>query len=103
MSSEATHEVALVAGNARRQAKGLWALGGFDDARSSRTQCREYAYWGSGLGGRQTGRRWGVCEQALQPHRVGKGLSLINGVQSRGQNRTREIRLSGIVGGLAET
>ncbi len=52
MSSEATHEVALVAGNARRQAKGLWALGGFDDPRSSRTQCREYAYWGSGLGGR---------------------------------------------------
>ncbi len=32
-----------------------------------------------------------------------EGLFLANGVQSRGQNRIREIRPSGIVGGLAET
>ncbi|MDH3603217.1 MAG: hypothetical protein OEU26_26685, partial [Candidatus Tectomicrobia bacterium] len=32
-----------------------------------------------------------------------EGLFLANGVQSRGQNRTREIRPSGIVEGLAET
>jgi hypothetical protein len=32
-----------------------------------------------------------------------EGLSLKNGVQSRGQNRTRESRPSGIVGGLVET
>jgi hypothetical protein len=32
-----------------------------------------------------------------------EGLFLANGVQSRGQNRIREIRPSGIVGRLAET
>jgi hypothetical protein len=103
MSSEATREVALAVGNTHGQAKGLWALGGFDDLTGSRTQSWEKACWESGRGGRQTGRWWGVCEQALEPRRVRKGLLLINGVQSRGQNRTREIRPSGIVGGLAET
>ena len=32
-----------------------------------------------------------------------EGLSLKNGVQSRGQNRTRESRPSGIAGGYTET
>ena len=42
-------------------------------------------------------------EQALQPRRVREGLSPTNGMQGRGQNRIREIRPSGIVGGLVET
>ena len=47
--------------------------------------------------------RGGVeVREHLQPHVTQEGLSLINGVQSRGQNRTRESRPSGIVGGLAE-
>jgi hypothetical protein len=103
MSSEATREVALAVSNTHGQAKGLWALGGLDDLTSSRTQSWEKTCRESGQGGRQTGCWWGVCEQALEPHCVRKGLSLKNGVQSRGQNRTREIRPSGIVGGLAET
>ena len=41
--------------------------------------------------------------ERLKLHRGWEGLSLENGVQSRGQNRTRESRLSGIVGGPAET
>jgi len=45
----------------------------------------------------------GVCELALKLRSTWEGLHLKNGMQSRGQNRTREIRLSGIVGGLWET
>ncbi len=45
----------------------------------------------------------GVCGPALQPSIAWEGLHPANGVQGRGQNRTREIRLSGIVGGLMET
>jgi hypothetical protein len=41
--------------------------------------------------------------ERLKLHREREGLSLENGVQSRGQNRTRESRPSGIVGGLVET
>lgn len=51
-------------------------------------------------GSRQTVRARGVCEPALELQLSREGLLLINGVQSRGQNRTREIRPSGIVGGL---
>jgi len=43
-----------------------------------------------------------VSEQ-LKPRLTPEGLSPENGVQSRGQNRTRESRPSGIVGGLAES
>ena len=41
--------------------------------------------------------------EGLKLHREREGLSPENGVQSRGQNRTRESRPSGIVGGLVET
>jgi hypothetical protein len=41
--------------------------------------------------------------ERLKLPREREGLSLENGVQSRGQNRTRESRPSGIVGGLVET
>ena len=103
MSSEATHEVARVVGNAHARQRGSghsvvlmipWVPG---------HSAGQNACWESGRRDRQTRRRWGVCEQALQPHRVRKGLSPIDGVQGRGQNRIREIRPSGIVGGLAET
>ena len=51
----------------------------------------------------QTVRARGVCESALKFRHVREGMLLENGVQSRGQNRTREIRPSWIVGGLAKT
>ncbi len=44
-----------------------------------------------------------VCESALKLPPVWEGLHLENDVQGRGQNRIREIRPSGIVGGLEET
>ena len=103
MSSEATHEVALEVGNphARQRVSGHsvvsmipWVPGHSAGAK---------ACWESGRRGRQTARGRGVCEQALQPRRAQEGLSPINGMQGRGQNRIREIRPSGIVGGLAET
>ena len=55
------------------------------------------------LGDGPTTRLRGVCEPALEPPAQWADRSLINDVQSRGQNRTREIRPSGIAGGLWET
>jgi hypothetical protein len=49
------------------------------------------------------GQRGVYGSERLKLHREREGLSLVNGVQSRGQNRTRESRPSGIVGGLVET
>jgi hypothetical protein len=51
----------------------------------------------------QTVQLWGVCEPALKPRFVQEGLYPENVVKSRDQNRTREIRLSGIAGRLTET
>ena len=48
---------------------------------------------------RQTDGGRGGCEPALEPRRGREGLRRT----SQGQNRTRENRPSGIVGGLAET
>ncbi len=45
----------------------------------------------------------GVCELALNPWVIQKGLYLENDLRSRDQNRIREIRPSGIAGRLAET
>ena len=59
--------------------------------------------WVPGQGCRQTVRMRGEREPALKLRFTWEGLHLRNGVQSRGQNRTREIRPSGIVGGLWET
>jgi hypothetical protein len=59
--------------------------------------------WVLGQGCRQTVMIRGVCELALKLRFTWEGLHLKNGMQSRGQNRTREIRPSGIVGGLWET
>ncbi len=103
MSSEATHEVALVVGNphARQRGSGHSVVSMIPAVPGHRAG--ENACWESGRRGRQTARGRGVCEQALQPRRVQEGLSPKNDVQSRGQNRIREIRPSGIVGGLAET
>lgn len=52
------------------------------------------------LGDRQTTGTRGVCVSALEPPLLRAGMSLINVVQNRGQNRTRETRPSGIVGRL---
>src|SRR5450755_4340816 len=53
-----------------------------------------------GEGAMQTPPRRGEGCASTAVSRRGGRLALRNGVQSRGQNRTREIRPSGIVGGL---
>src|SRR5215468_12299099 len=45
----------------------------------------------------------GYVSERLKPHTRREGLLLKNGVQSRGQNRPRDSRPPGIVGGLAES
>ena len=45
----------------------------------------------------------GVCELALKPWVIQKGLYLENDLRSRDQNRIRKIRPSGIAGRFAET
>jgi hypothetical protein len=57
----------------------------------------------SGRGYWKTVQLWGACELALKPQVAREGLYLINDWQSRDQNRTREIRPSGIAGRLTET
>ena len=56
----------------------------------------ERGYW-------QTVQFWGVCELALKSQIAQEGLYPVNGLQGRDQNRTREIRPSGIAGRLTET
>ena len=56
-----------------------------------------------GEGARQTPPRRGEGCASTAVSRAGGRPALRNGVQSRGQNRTREIRPSGIVEGLQET
>ena len=62
---------------------------------------QELRSWEQGC--RQTMKTRGVYEPAFKLRFIWEGLYLKNGVQSRGQNRTREIRPSGIVGGPWET
>jgi hypothetical protein len=59
--------------------------------------------WCEAKGGSQLRSVRGVCEPALEPRRPKEDPSPTNGVQSRGQNRTREIRPSGIAGGPVGT
>jgi len=56
-----------------------------------------------GEGARQTPSRRGEGCASTAVSRAGGRPALRNGVQNRGQNRTREIRPSGIVEGLQET
>jgi hypothetical protein len=60
----------------------------------------------SGCWGEDTGKplvRGVDASQRLSSRALGQARALANGVQSRDQNRTREIRPSGIVEGLRET
>jgi hypothetical protein len=103
MPSEVTREVTLAAGNAHARAKGLWALGGPDDLqRTSDTELGSSPRESWDEGTAKLYRGGAYVSELLKPPMGQEGLSLINGVQSRGQNRTRESRPSGIAGGLAE-
>ena len=84
--------------------QGLWALGGPDDLqRTPDTELgiRPRESWDEGTA--KLYRGGAHVSERLKPPMGQEGLSLKNGVQSRGQNRTRESRPSGIVGGYTET
>jgi hypothetical protein len=83
---------------------GLWALGGPDDLqRTPDTELgsRPRESWDEGTAKLECGGAY--VRERLKPPMGQEGLFLTNGVQSRGQNRSRESRPSGIVGGLAES
>lgn len=88
---------------AQCQAKGLWVLGGGIKLRASRHSAGTQTRCLGLLGSSQTNYARGVCEPALKPRASWEGGDLINGVQSRDQNRIWEIRPSGIAGRLRET
>ncbi len=99
MSSEATLEVAPMVGNAHLGQRGSGHSAVPKTQHASRLRAGSHAGLGSGRGCRQTMRTRGVRALALELQPAWEGLDPENGVQSRGQNRTREIRPSGIVGG----
>ena len=103
MSSEAALEVARMVGNThlRRRGSGHSVVPRAQHASRLRAGIR--AGLRSGRGCRQTMRTRGVCAPALELQPAWEGLHPENGMQSRGQNRTREIRPSGIIGGPVET
>jgi hypothetical protein len=103
MSSEAVLEAAPMVGNAHLGQRGSGHSVVPRAQHASRLRAGIRAGLRSGRGCRQTMRTRGVCAPALEHQFVWEGLVLGNGRQSRGQNRTREIRPSGIVGGLWET
>jgi len=86
------------------RAKGLWVLGGSIEVTYAQTQSWDWYVCGPvGRGYWPTIESRGVCEPALKPRIYWEDLYPENGVQGRDQNRTREIRPSGIVGRLVET
>ena len=100
MLSEMVRETIHEVGNAHLLAKGPWALGGRDhfwanpdaDAGRTRSESRGEGAGKPSDGGVHVGEHLSIV--ALR-----EGLFL----EGRGQNRIREIRLSGIAGGPAET
>ena len=103
MSSEATFEVAPMVGNTHLGQRGSGHSVVPKAQHASRLRAGRHAGLGAGRGSRQTIWTRGVCAPALELQSAWEGLGLENGVQSRGQNRTREIRPSGIVGGPGKT
>ncbi len=99
MSSEAAFEVAPMVGNAHLGQRGSGHSAVPRAQHASRLRAGLHAGLRSGRGCRTTMRTRGVCAPALELQPAREGLDPENGVQSRGQNRTREIRPSGIVGG----
>jgi hypothetical protein len=103
MSSEAAFEVAPMVGNAHLGQRGSGYSAVPRAQHASRLRAGRHAGSRAGRGWRQTMQTRGVCAPALEPQPAWEGLHPENGVQSRGQNRAREIRPSGIVGGPWET
>ncbi len=98
MSSEAAFEAAPMVGNACVGQRGSGHSAVPRTQHASRLRAGLHEGLRSGRGCRQTMRTRGVCAPALELQPAWEGLDPENGVQSRGQNRTREIRPSGIVG-----
>jgi hypothetical protein len=80
-------------------AKGLWALGGSSKQRGDQTQCWRKADAAVERGYEQTTEDGAYANQHLNSVPAGKA----HGGEAKASNRTREIRLSGIIGGPRET
>ena len=102
MPSEVTWEVTLVVGNAHARQRGSGHSVVLMTSKEPQTQSWETFEESWDEGTAKPCHRGVYGSERLKLHRGREGLSLENGVQSRGQNRTRESRPSGIVGGLAE-
>ena len=103
MSSEMTLEVIPELGNTHAGQRGSGYSVVPDWPRTSRHRAGVSVYGSLGRGYWKTMDYWGVCKPVLKPKIPWEDHYPVNGVQSRDQNRTREIRPSGIVGGLVET
>jgi len=113
--SEMTLEVIPMGGNTPRGQRGpghsaAWGRAGRGDMAGRvcqhnlpRRTCAAVALLSPRRGDGQTTRARGVCEPALELPLGWEGPCSDKWVQSRGQNRTREIRPSGIAWGLWET
>ncbi len=99
MSSEAALEVAPMVGNAHLGQRGSGTRW-FRCPTRSQALIWNHAGWGRDEGAGKRCERGVYVHQRLSFHSHGKARIQQDGVQSRGQNRTREIRPSGIVGGL---
>ena len=98
-----TWEVTLVVGNAHARQRGSGHSVVLMTSKEPQTQSWETFEGSWDEGAAKPCHRGVYGSERLKLHRGREGLSLENGVQSRGQNRTRESRPSGIVGGLVET
>jgi len=103
MSSEVTAESPWLVGNTHRRQRGSGHSVVLMTSKEPQTQSWDTFEGNEDEGAAKLCRRGVYVSELLKPQRGGEGLSLENGVQSRGQNRTRESRPSGIVGGLVET
>jgi hypothetical protein len=102
MSSEVTFESPWLVGNTHRRQRGSGHSVVLITAKNSRHRAGRRSRGSEDEGAAKLCRRGVYVSERLKPHRGWEGLPLKNGVQSRGQNRTRESRPSGIAGGLAE-
>src|SRR6266851_6349663 len=103
MSSEVAFESPWLVGNTYRRQRGSGHSVVLMTSKEPQTQSWDMFEGSWDEGAAKLCHRGVDVSERLKPQRGWEGLSLKNGVQSRGQNRTRESRPSGIAGGLAET
>ena len=100
MSTENTIKVILEPGNTRNRQRGSGHSVVLENVEETGLSAGVTPSRFQDEGGGKLCRNGAYVSQRLNLARYGKTFTPENDVQSRGQNRTREIRPSGIVGGL---